>query len=152
MRNGRAPCIGACSRGACTVTSAFNNFSAHADGDRRGAGSESEGGVGRVAVRRVFRHLQIDGRSAALAVGVLRDIETKGRGVIAWHLHGKLGVADDNTKRRGPWRLPYLRRAAEHRHGCRHAYGRVYGHVGRQVYGRVYRQAPKGGGDSGLFF
>ena len=34
--------------------------SAHADGERRGAGSESEGGIGKVSARRVLRYPQID--------------------------------------------------------------------------------------------
>ena len=37
-----------------------NDFSAHADGERRGAGSNREGSVGKVLVRRIVRYLQID--------------------------------------------------------------------------------------------
>ena len=38
----------------------FNNFSAHADGESARGWIESEGGVGKVLVRRIVRYLQID--------------------------------------------------------------------------------------------
>ena len=37
----------------------FWELSAHADGERPGATKDPEGGVGKVSVRRIFRHLQI---------------------------------------------------------------------------------------------
>ena len=38
----------------------FFSISEHADGERRGARSSREGGVGKVSARRTFRYLQID--------------------------------------------------------------------------------------------
>ena len=38
----------------------IDNFSAHADGKRRRGETESDGSIGKVSARRVFRHLQID--------------------------------------------------------------------------------------------
>ena len=47
-------------RFAASTPSIFNHFSGHANGERRGLDRiESEGSIGKVSVRRVFRYLQI---------------------------------------------------------------------------------------------
>ena len=53
--------------------SILNDFSAHADGERRGLVADPSGGVGKLWVRRVFRYHQIGADPSALAVGMLRD-------------------------------------------------------------------------------
>ena len=55
--------------------SIFNHFSVHADGERRGLGTNRR--VQSVSVRRIFRCLQIDAGPRLFAVGVLRDIAKK---------------------------------------------------------------------------
>ena len=45
----------------CTWIYFSNNFSAHADGERRGAGSNWKGGIGKVSVGRVFRSARVLG-------------------------------------------------------------------------------------------
>ena len=47
----------------------------HADGERRGAGSE--GGIGKVPARRVGRYLQFDAGPRQFAVGMLRGIRRR---------------------------------------------------------------------------
>ena len=57
----RLVCGHVCGRVSHTVGELFlDEFSAHADGERRGGETESEGGIGKFSARRVFRHLQID--------------------------------------------------------------------------------------------
>ena len=55
----------------------FHAISEHADGGRRGAGSNRRVASGRVLARHVFGYLQIDHRSSAFAVGMLRDVVEK---------------------------------------------------------------------------
>ena len=54
--------------------SIFDNFSGHADGEHRGAGSNPEGSVGKVLVRRVSSLPSDRPRPSVFAVGMLRYV------------------------------------------------------------------------------
>ena len=131
MRSGLAPAAWTSAWASCDVHSAgsvyfLTSFSAHADGDRRGARSASEGGVGKASVRRVSRCLQIDTGPRPSPSACSRGIEKKmlDRRGLRVLLHPQRRRALLRRRRAHPTG-PARRHVRACRRACRHAHGRA---------------------------